>query len=1178
MPVSGSTVSDIDRAVPIGEVAETEKKEIAARRLKFGIGHQSEQDQTLGLALSGGGIRSATFNLGVLQQLAEEGLLKHVDYLSTVSGGGYIGSWLCSWIRREQQKTKIEQPEPVELEDGKTHTPEEVGFERVRCSLSVKEPLHTFEKAKVTQNKSDPKTQESPKITFLRQYSNYLTPRLSIFSADTWVVGAVWARNTLLNLAFLVALCGAVILIVRGLGLLLWSTLFAIPANQANWIGGLVVSASLLLPMVELIARNVRKNSNISAADAPSAKIAPNETAPPIMPESLKRFLKRLEWFPPKTSKAQTDDPRPRNDEQEERVIALYCFSPLLSAIAYSFWLARARHMFIEEGFLLGVAQNWLALLGGFIVIQICALQRKVNDGNKAERAERALAILFPFVAAFVTAALLRGVAFVFDALSSNPQQSWLVLTLGPPMVLLAFTIGIVVHIGLMGRDLPESCREWLGRLGAWLTIFQAAWIVVAGIAIYGPWLVGLLWEKSHVAVATMGTGWIASTVGGLFAGTSNKTSGKTQSGGKRPNQALEVVAKTGPYIFMLGFFLAVALGTHALLVHALDVKSSLEKAGRYSQVENNQVLSLNAQKELSNDGSTEFYRWYWWQLGATQWWIGDKSDRWYLSGLAPLLILLLAAEVLLAWRIDINLFSMHNFYRNRLVRCYLGASRQRERTPSPFTGFDELDDTALDRFTNEAGYCGPYPIVNATLNVTSGGKLQYQERQAESFIFTPHYTGFSADTMVNEMRLGDAPGKALANYEEGAPAANGQTQAIPAAPNTTRRAVAYRPTSAAGGGISLGMAMAISGAAVSPNMGYHTSTAVSFLLSVFNVRLGWWLGNGLKDSTFGYAGPRFGLRYLLLELFGLSNANSSCVNLSDGGHFDNMGIYELVRRRCRYIICCDAEQDDQLRFDGIANAIRKCRTDFAVDIDLPLQRLAKRVGFSSTHCVVGRIQYPDSTEDGYLLYLKASLTGDEAADVLNYRAEAPEFPHQPTADQWFDESQFESYRKLGHHIARKALCGKKIDAGAKKFFESLYEIWYPASSDADKHSTAHTDLYSAIFEAIRRDESLEDLDKDLFAGFKDHPLGAAQLGWGHSSGHACNNLIHLMQRVFYDLRLEDRDNLEDPYIKGWENIFKYWVQTDSFKKTWAVTESSYPNRFRAFYNGLAVKHKQANA
>src|SRR5262249_37655205 len=124
-------------------------------------------------------------------------------------------------------------------------------------------------------------------------------------------------------------------------------------------------------------------------------------------------------------------------------------------------------------------------------------------------------------------------------------------------------------------------------------------------------------------------------------------------------------------------------------------------------------------------------------------------------------------------------------------------------------------------------------------------------------------------------------------------------------------------------GGPSIGMAMAISGAAANPSMGRSSSPALTFLMTVFNVRLGWWIGNPRNKtsrlrkwlgrrpkSTSHLPGPRLGLLYTILELFGATDDSRGFVNLSDGGHFDNLGVYELVRRCCRYIVVCDAGQD----------------------------------------------------------------------------------------------------------------------------------------------------------------------------------------------------------------------------------------------------------------------------
>ena len=111
----------------------------------------------------------------------------------------------------------------------------------------------------------------------------------------------------------------------------------------------------------------------------------------------------------------------------------------------------------------------------------------------------------------------------------------------------------------------------------------------------------------------------------------------------------------------------------------------------------------------------------------------------------------------------------------------------------------------------------------------------------------------------------------------------------------------------------------------------------------MFNVRLGWWLGNPRARYTWRYSSPRIGLAYMLGELFGITSTSSNYVSLSDGGHFENLGIYELVRRRCRYIIVGDAEQDGDFTFGGLGSAIRRCRADFGVEIDIDISAISRR-------------------------------------------------------------------------------------------------------------------------------------------------------------------------------------------------------------------------------------------
>ena len=309
-------------------------------------------------------------------------------------------------------------------------------------------------------------------------------------------------------------------------------------------------------------------------------------------------------------------------------------------------------------------------------------------------------------------------------------------------------------------------------------------------------------------------------------------------------------------------------------------------------------------------------------------------------------------------------------------------------------------------------------------MNLVAGKKLAWQQRKAASFVFTPLYSGF-------EFRDDDfAPSPASGTSENWLRKLFSPiVQLLEGSVTTTLDPGGYRPTADYEGGLSLGTAMAISGAAASPNMGYQSSPALAFLMTVFNVRLGWWLGNPRSKRTWAAPGPALGLGYLMKELFGQTTGESGFVYLSDGGHFENLGIYELVRRRCSVIVACDSEQDQNMGFSGLGNAIEKCRTDFGVDIKIDVDRIRKTKqegAEGGRHFVVGKICYDSKSEkdapekldgNGILIYIKSSVTGDEPVDILRYKAEHEHFPHQTTGDQWFDESQFESYRKLGEHV-----------------------------------------------------------------------------------------------------------------------------------------------------------------
>ena len=209
---------------------------------------------------------------------------------------------------------------------------------------------------------------------------------------------------------------------------------------------------------------------------------------------------------------------------------------------------------------------------------------------------------------------------------------------------------------------------------------------------------------------------------------------------------------------------------------------------------------------------------------------------------------------------------------------------------------------------------------------------------------------------------------------------------------------------------------MAISGAAVSPAMGYHSSPPTALLMTLFNARLGCWLPNpvGPDPHYLTHSGPTPALRPLLNELLGRANDRQRDIYLSDGGHFDNLGLYEMVKRECRLIFISDAGCDPDGTYGDLGETVRKIRVDFGVEmvIDPPLP-----INGGKTVCTTGRILYPNGAAPGWLIYLRPVLVGDLPVDLYNYSKANPAFPNDTTLDQWFNESQFESYRHLGRHL-----------------------------------------------------------------------------------------------------------------------------------------------------------------
>jgi hypothetical protein len=267
-------------------------------------------------------------------------------------------------------------------------------------------------------------------------------------------------------------------------------------------------------------------------------------------------------------------------------------------------------------------------------------------------------------------------------------------------------------------------------------------------------------------------------------------------------------------------------------------------------------------------------------------------------------------------------------------------------------------------------------------------------------------------------------------------------------------RHTGYQPTERyIGGDVKLARAVTISGAAAGSGIGSGTFFAQAFATVLFNLRLGYWMPNPMKPESMTNAFVKawsFWPKWLWREVTLGTDERHSLVNLSDGGHTgDNVGLYPLLQRRCKLIIACDAECDPALSFGSFTEAMRHAYIDMGIDIDIDMTMLRsdRETGMSRSHCAVGLIRYPRNANGhrpvGYLVYLKNSLTGDEPEPVLNYKSTHPAFPHESTADQFFDDAQFESYRALGVHIAEHAF--------AQWTNTTEFRLWRAATAPAQR-------------------------------------------------------------------------------------------------------------------------------
>ena len=577
---------------------------------------EAHEDNLIGLAFSGGGIRSATFNLGILQALAQNHLLRKFDYLSTVSGGGYIGSWFAALTKR-----RTDPPPGATWPKG--------SFADIEAAL--------------TPSRYEPdKRSEPPVVHSLRLYSNYLTPHAGLISGDTWAMVGTWMRNTILNQTIFGMVFVTVLVLCQALILRL------IQATEDQNDFALLIAGAVVLSV-----------ACVSMAVHVIAEVPPSEIL--------------QNWF------------------QRIKITATVMLPFVLACVLLNSALW-------ERTDLGDAGLGWWALFGagfyllvwGVVAFMALAhrLRRKRQRQPQKPRVSLRVLVLCSPVAGAVGGCLFCAYILLLRNLPDWAGTDWIVLVFGSGVLMAVMLLVGVFHIGLVGRGSMDVVREWWARLGGYLSLLTFGWLLLAATCVFAP--LGARWAIFHFPKTSISAAllWVFHNILGVAAADSPRTSGKandpnakkaevrdatddgTGSAIKRAlasPKVLNLLAKVAPYVFLVGLILLTSTVVHVATGLWFDESTAANV----------------------------------WHFGNGLDWPAIQDAYWMVlnSGSVDGLLLIggifFVAGLLLSWRVDVNEFSLHHFYRNRLVRCYLGASNPLRRA-EPFTGFDPDDDLSL--------------------------------------------------------------------------------------------------------------------------------------------------------------------------------------------------------------------------------------------------------------------------------------------------------------------------------------------------------------------------------------------------------------------------------------------------------------------------------------------------
>jgi hypothetical protein len=419
-----------------------------------------------------------------------------------------------------------------------------------------------------------------------------------------------------------------------------------------------------------------------------------------------------------------------------------------------------------------------------------------------------------------------------------------------------------------------------------------------------------------------------------------------------------------------------------------------------------------------------------------------------------------------------LNYSSLQDAYASRICRTFLGASNPARLSVDPSARavdvnlVDPADDIPFDEYHPEENG-GPLHLIGLCVNETVDFASRRDEHDRKGL---PMCVGPCGVSVGRKYHATWSPPPPL-EHREGWNPLDDFLDGRPLPPDHARIALRAIPVPGETFHVFLGQSLwpvcverlnlsrwiGISGAAFGTGTGRTTSLPISLLLGLVNLRLGYWWNSGIDalnrpgSRLQGFAGylasrllTRIKMQSLLIsDILGrFTGPTRRFWNISDGGHFDGTGIYELIRRRIPFIIANDGSEDPAFGFGDTAELVEQVRVDFGAVIDFqdsaagapdwiknwfhldqvgPLSGIGKKEG--GKHAAFATVTYPGETAPGtWILILKASLTGDEPLDIASYKLNHSLFPNEPTTDQFFNDTQWECYRALGAHIGDKVI------------------------------------------------------------------------------------------------------------------------------------------------------------